>query len=474
LRVKVVDVQDVYDEFSYGLLDPQAIHDFLAYTYENWQKPAPAYVLLVGDGNYDFKNYKGYNDKIYIPPYLADVDNWIGETAANNRYVTVSGDDPLPDMFLGILPVRTRSSAVEVVNKIISYEQNPPQDDWNKTAMFVADKYDPDAGDFPYYSDQIINNHFPEPYSAEKIYYKITHPTAASVQTAIISGINQGRLLVSYAGHGAMQQWGADKLFSVDLVQQLNNAGKLPFVASMTCMDGYYFYPKIGATEYQAVAESLLRAPDKGAIASFSPTGWGLATGHDALERGLFDAIFHDYVTDLGSATTLAKLYMYASTGGGYEDLLQTYLLFGDPATRLPVLRPDLKVSKTGEQSGLLYPGYQVTYRMGFTNTGQGLATHVVLSDTLPINLEDLRVSSSGITVTSRPGSQFIWDVADMAQGQSGQITITARVPIDYHGWLNNTVSISSPGDVTAPEDRRANWLMEVFYRLLMPMIYNQ
>jgi uncharacterized repeat protein (TIGR01451 family) len=471
LRVKVVDVQDVYDEFSYGLLDPQAVHDFLAYAYENWQKPAPAYVLLVGDGNHDFLNYSGYNDKIFIPPYLADVDHWIGETAANNRYVTVSGDDPLPDMFLGILPVRTRSNAAEVVNKIISYEQNPPQNDWNKTTMFVADKFDPDAGDFPYYSDQIINNHLPAPYSAEKIYYKITHQTAASVQSAIIGGINQGRLLVSYTGHGALQQWGADKLFSVDLVPQLNNAGKLPFVASLTCMDGYYFYPKIGTTEYMAVAESLVRTAGKGAIASFSPTGWGLATGHDALERGLFDALFQDYDTDLGSATTLAKLFMYSSTGGGYEDLVETYLLFGDPATELQVLRPDLKISKFGEPSGLIYPGYQITYRIGFTNTGEGLATHVILSDTLPADLEDALVTSSGVAITARPGSRYIWEVADMVHGQSGQITITARLPVDYHGWLNNAVTIASPGDVTAPEDRRATWLMEVFYRLLMPVI---
>jgi hypothetical protein len=471
LRVKVVDVQDVYDEFSYGLLDPQAIHDFLAYAYENWQKPAPAYVLLVGDGNYDPKNYRGYNEKTYLPPYLADVDNWIGETAANNRYVTVSGDDPLPDMFLGILPMRTRANAAEVVNKILSHEQNPPQTDWNKTTMFVADKFDPDAGDFPYYSDQIINNHLPAPYSAEKIYYKITHSTAASVQNAIIGGINQGRLLVSYVGHGAMQQWGADKLFSVDLVPQLNNAGKLPFVASLTCMDGYYFYPKTGTTEYPALAETLLSAPGKGAVASFSPTGWGLATGHDALERGLFDSIFYDYVTDLGSATTLAKLFMYSSTGGGYVDLVETYLLFGDPATKLPVLRPDLKISKIGEPSGPIYPSDRLSYRMGITNTGEGLATHIVLSDTLPAILEDALVTSSGVTITARPGSRFIWDVADMSQGQSGQITITARVPIDYHGWLNNAVTIASPGDVTAPADRRASWLMEVFFRLLMPVI---
>ena len=51
LRVMVVDVQDVYDQFSGGVYDPQAIQSFLAYAYANWVRPAPAYVLLVGDGH---------------------------------------------------------------------------------------------------------------------------------------------------------------------------------------------------------------------------------------------------------------------------------------------------------------------------------------------------------------------------------------------------------------------------------------
>jgi hypothetical protein len=109
LRVKMVKVQDVYDEFNFGLLDPQAIRDFLAYAYHNWQPPAPTFVLLVGDGTFDPLNYLGDLRPEFIPPYLADVDYWIGETAADNRYVSVSGDDFLPDMALGRLPVNTPS-----------------------------------------------------------------------------------------------------------------------------------------------------------------------------------------------------------------------------------------------------------------------------------------------------------------------------------------------------------------------------
>jgi hypothetical protein len=36
LRVTVVDVEDIYDEFTYGIVTPQAIKDFLSYAYANW------------------------------------------------------------------------------------------------------------------------------------------------------------------------------------------------------------------------------------------------------------------------------------------------------------------------------------------------------------------------------------------------------------------------------------------------------
>ena len=56
LRTMVVDVDDVYDQFTDGIFNPIAIKAFLKYAYFNWQAPAPAYVLLVGDGHWNFKN----------------------------------------------------------------------------------------------------------------------------------------------------------------------------------------------------------------------------------------------------------------------------------------------------------------------------------------------------------------------------------------------------------------------------------
>jgi hypothetical protein len=78
----------------------------------------------------------------------------------------------------------------------------------------------------------------------------------------------------------------------------------------------------------------VTRAEGKGAVASWSPTGLGVVSGHDCLDRGFFQALFQDGLLTLGQATTAGKLNLLAS--GSNLDLLDTYLLFGDPALHIP------------------------------------------------------------------------------------------------------------------------------------------
>jgi hypothetical protein len=98
----------------------------------------------------------------------------------------------------------------------------------------------------------------------------------------------------------------------------------------MDCLDGYWLYP--GTT---GLVEELLRAENKGIVSSFSPTGLGVATGHDALHSGFYQAVFEDNVRVLGPATMAGKLALYA-TGKNY-DLLHTFSIFGDPALEMKI-----------------------------------------------------------------------------------------------------------------------------------------
>jgi len=235
-------------------------------------------------------------------------------------------------MYLGRLPVKTAAEADALVAKILGYAQQPPGDPWTESLLFVADKAD-GAGDFPAISDTIAGL-LPPGYTADKVYYKVTHSTPAEAKAAIIAAINDGRLLVNYVGHATIQFWSFASLLTLTDIGSLTNADRLPLAVPMTCLDGYYIHPSPPDIDLSSIGESLVRAPQGGAIASFSPTGEGISHGHQLLDTGLFSAIFLDGVDQLGPATTQAKLYLYANSGG-YREFIDTYLLFGDPALAL-------------------------------------------------------------------------------------------------------------------------------------------
>jgi hypothetical protein len=106
----------------------------------------------------------------------------------------------------------------------------------------------------------------------------------------------------------------------------LSNGAQLPVLLSMTCFTGFFQHP-----EYGTLDESLLRLDGGGAVATWSPSGLGISSGHEYLHKGFYRAVFADGKTQLGTATLAAKLELYGQAPV-YSDLLDTYHLFGDPA----------------------------------------------------------------------------------------------------------------------------------------------
>lgn len=341
MRTLVVDVDDVYNEFNDGIYSPVAIKKFLAYAYANWQAPAPSYVLLVGDGNW---NFKGFNiprygaPPIYMPPNLAWVDPWQGEVDSANLLATIVGNDVLPDLAIGRLPVNSVDELNAVITKIIGYESGKAAD-WQGRMLFVADNGPDEAGDFAALSDGVIADTVPSRFAVDRLYMNDYCPRdpqnpSAPCPTAtnqLINTLNTtGTLLLSYTGHASIGRWAHEQLLVNSNIAQLQNGDRLPIVLSMTCLDGYWIYPN-----QPSLAEDLVRTPGRGAIATFSPTGLGVATGHDPLQRGFYSAVLQNGVRRLGPATLAAKLALYA-TGNNY-DLIDTFTIFGDPALQILV-----------------------------------------------------------------------------------------------------------------------------------------
>src|SRR2546423_269366 len=118
-QAAVVDVEDLYDEYSYGQKTPQATQEVIAGT-RNW-KVQPRWVLLVGDASSDGKNYLGLGENDLVPTRLVWTNTF--ETATDDWLGDVNGDG-LAEVALGRLPVRTLLQAQMVINKIVRYDSN--------------------------------------------------------------------------------------------------------------------------------------------------------------------------------------------------------------------------------------------------------------------------------------------------------------------------------------------------------------
>lgn len=362
-RVKVIDVEDVYDEFDYGMKNAEAIRSFLEYAYSNWQPPAPSYVLLIGNGNND----KGNNEPTYIPVYMKLVDPWLGMTASDHCLVTLDSPrdqcqlsrpfrNPLPSMAIGRLPALTASDVDNMVAKLLDYENITTTGTWRRKVMFITDNaYDTSgnldpAGNFFAYSEEVAGDayYLPAPLNAnlERVYYNpcngnvypqcslpySTYNSDTAARNAVLAGIADGRLIVNYVGHGTVSGY-AHRLLQYRDAQTLTRAAgdpKYPFLLPMTCLDGYFHS---GYTT--SIGEAMVRQAQGGVIGDFAPTGLGVAVGHDYLDRGFFEAITQNGKPRTGLAAVASKVFLYSNSGGGNFDLLDTFNLLGDPATLL-------------------------------------------------------------------------------------------------------------------------------------------
>ena len=350
LSVKVVDVDEVYDLFAGGIFNPHAIQKFLRYTYTNWQKPAPTYVLLVGDAHYDYKRsmvarYReefGTDYDLY-PNFLPTFHGWSpesGETAMDQRFVNISGDDSIPDMFIGRLAVQRQHELKTVVDKIIDYEQNPKIGRWQARIMQVADNEIDNPGQddiFELSRENIINNFIPIDYDVEKIYLReIVSPLNTNQE--IKRTLDQGVLIAEYSGHGGTQQWADESIFRLQDAQLMSNE-YLPFMITTTCLNGQFDKP----LQYgeQSLSEAFVNN-QHGAIASLAASRLTYGYGNALFDEDLFTAMFSVKPSIIGAIVGHAKTRFISEAALHYIPGAEQYILFGDPATKLAL--PDLQI----------------------------------------------------------------------------------------------------------------------------------
>jgi len=314
LKVALIDVEDLYDEFSFGNKSSKAIKDFLASAKANWRR-APRFVLLVGDASFDPKNYFGLGDLDFVPTKL--IDTQYLETASDDWFVDLNGD-ALPEMAVGRIPVQTPEEATVVVSKIIGYEKSSNK----KEALLVADRVD-NSDDFNFEgASEEIWGLLPSSLVVRKI-YRGQFSSDSQAKGELLRGINQGPLLVNFIGHGSIEIWRGN-IFTSEDAEGLINGMRLPFFVNMTCLNGYFQDPYS-----ETLGEALIKAKGGGAIAVWTSSGLTEPDKQAVMNKELIKLLFGRDPITLGEATARAK----ASVSD--QDIRKTWILFGDPSTKL-------------------------------------------------------------------------------------------------------------------------------------------
>ncbi|MCK4761321.1 MAG: hypothetical protein KAW12_03915 [Candidatus Aminicenantes bacterium] len=322
LEAKVIELEDIYDEFNHGIANPAAIKDFLAYAYNNWDAGGLKYALFAGEGSYDYKNNLGHGDCL-IPPLLVDTPR--GLFAADGLFGDIEGADGAPEIAIGRLPVMTPAELRAYVDKLADYESSTGA--WTGKVLMLADNAD-DGGNFPY--DSAYLSSLLTGYSIGNI----TLPDSArsdqvkAAKQQAIDGINSGVLLVNYVGHAGLNLLANEGLLRTSDLSGLFNGDRLPIFSALTCVVGRFALPG-----YDTLGESLVLKDNGGAVAVWAPSGASYNTPAIRLGEAFFRAAFSGREKVLGKAILQAKRDCAAL--GIAPFMLNIYNLLGDPALEI-------------------------------------------------------------------------------------------------------------------------------------------
>lgn len=346
LRVTIVDVNDIYDQYAYGFFNPEVIRDFLKNAYNKWQPPKFKYVFLVGGATYDYlgnKNkYQGaprvYN---YVPSFGASVsDSWFVIFDSTKSYV--------PEVSIGRIPVTTIQEFDWYFQKHKEYLRQP-FNAWNKRVLFFSggtgnDQTQLDA--LKNVNEFIIQNFVkPKPVAANYIhFYKTINPVSnfgPYSQSKITSAIDSGGVFISYLGHSGTQTW--DNSIT-DTKQLQNKVDRYPLVTDFGCSTARFAEPDV-------VSFSQTFINDGQAIAYIGNSSLGFTSTSYTFPQIFYKKLLADSIYTIGDAHRLAKQELISKYGssGVYQLFALTNTLIGDPIIKLKIpQKPNLYISNDG------------------------------------------------------------------------------------------------------------------------------
>lgn len=368
MTVNVVTTEQVYNEFSSGMLDPTAIRMFAKMFFDRGvlnSTERPKYLLLFGDGTYDPKNRVSNNNN-YIPTYqMLNSENHISALVTDDYYgmlgdaESIAATDML-DIGVGRLLISDLQIAKQQVDKIEHYIKNGSNlftesvtngscasggvnstfGDWRLNYIQIAD--DEEGGYFvnqdtePQYL-YVKANH--AQMNCDKLYSDaFTQVSTAGGQRypdvfdAITNRTERGALVINYVGHGGEVGVAEERIITVPQIQSWKNIDKLNLFVSATCEYTKYDDPsRVSAGEWASLN------PYGASIALMTTTRSVFFGVNTITGKRFYENVFTRDVNM--EPLAFGEILRLTKNASGSSDNKRSFTLIGDPALKIALPR---------------------------------------------------------------------------------------------------------------------------------------
>ena len=451
--VKIVAVEDIFDEFNNGIRSAESIKDFLQYAYNNWAEPQLTHVLLLGDGLTDERD-KSPDRKFNLIPFRNVWADRRGAIASDNWLACIVGDDPVADVSIGRISVWEESQIEDMLNKTSHYIENPNYEDtWHSRVTFAAGGNPGEGSFFAEQSESIKATWIPEDFYTSRVYCNVTGLPEEYFgnTTTLISNINDGSIYVQFMGHGGGHVWADYNLLNKADISTMNNEN-YPLIASLSCYGSAFNY-----AQSSCLGEELILAADKGAIGHIGFTGYGYKNGDETFGTHLNEAIFDLNIGTIGDIINFTKAKFFSSPVSNTVKtaLIDGCALLGDPMISLFPAKEKRQVSL---EKYNLSPGdtLRVSSIVGndithgkfviFDENDVQLPLNEYFPFSLPAIGGELSIQDY-IVPSAPPGSNPIYskDIKLFGYGQDKEITGIVRFTVGQSAVANVSITPETP-----------------------------
>ncbi|HSF45970.1 MAG TPA: C25 family cysteine peptidase, partial [Chitinophagaceae bacterium] len=335
----IADIQQLYDQFSYGEVTPLAIFRFMKYfTTIN----APSYLFLIGKGlDVTYRYHRNPSDF----PIYKDLVPSAGMPASDFIYTAgllgTAYEQAIPT---GRITASRPEEVAAYLEKVKETESKAYNDLRRKNILHLS------GGNYPGEPER-FKGYLNEFATIAKDYYFGAHVDALAKESYdielinISDEINKGLGLVTYFGHSAAYSLDFDIGKVSDPVMGYNNPGKYPMMLMNGCNIGSYFLND------EMVGEDWILTPQKGAVGFMAHTNFGLENTIRRYADQMYKVAFSDssFIHEsIGKIQKeVSKRFMLASFPSALNiTQVQQMILLGDPAVPLFGSRkPDLEIT---------------------------------------------------------------------------------------------------------------------------------